>query len=118
MLRAARCRARVDGGRVIAVGGLCVRVHAHARSTVAAGFQCKHDSSVWGWSYLATGLACGSGKAVPRARAASPLRWVHRRDPRSPPSAASLLQANVVCVVYDVTKEATIEKVTGPLLEP
>lgn len=31
---------------------------------------------------------------------------------------ASLLQANVVCVVYDVTKEATIEKVTCPLWEP
>lgn len=38
-------------------------------------------------------------------------------DPHSPPIAASLLQANVVCVVYDVTKEATIEKVLGPLLE-
>lgn len=34
------------------------------------------------------------------------------------PSNVFLLQANVVCVVYDVTKEATIEKVTGPLLVP
>lgn len=30
-------------------------------------------------------------------------------------SCCSLLQANVVCVVYDVTKEATIEKVTAQL---
>lgn len=29
-----------------------------------------------------------------------------------------LLQANVVCVVYDVTKEATIDKVMGPHCGP
>ena len=56
-------------------------------------------------------------RAVPQAQTASPLQWVHHRDPRSPTSATSLLQANVVCVVYDVTKEATIEKVMGPPLE-
>lgn len=89
-------------------------MHAHARSTAAAGFQGKCDSIVWrrGCPPAATAGLCLGLRLPPRCGC------VHRRDPRSPPSAASLLQANVVCVVYDVTKEATIEKVTVLLPEP
>lgn len=38
--------------------------------------------------------------------------------PSLTPLSSSLLQANVVCVVYDVTKEVTIEKVTCSLTGP
>lgn len=57
--------------------------------------------------------ACGIQHGCVLGLPAAGVHW----DPHSPPIAASLLQANVVCVVYDVTKEATIEKVLGPLLE-
>lgn len=70
--------------------GVCVCVCCTC-STAAAGLQRKHDGC--------------QGSDLPPHHGGSTRTLTH-------PSFSSLLQANVVCVVYDVTKEVTIEKVT------
>lgn len=95
----------------------CVYVCTLTRAQpLLPGFSASMTAARGAGAAWPRGRPDGCGRAVPQAQTASLLRWVHHRDPHSPNSAASLLQANVVCVVYDVTKEATIEKVMGPPL--
>ncbi|XP_045639842.1 mitochondrial Rho GTPase 2 isoform X3 [Ursus americanus] len=71
------------------------------------GRTCQLGAADGGWGVLARGVLRRGG--VPRCLAPSRVAWSGKPmvTPRPPP----FLQANVVCMVYDVSEEATIEKI-------